>query len=52
MSHPWITGDDTPRTELPKVQEKIKKYNATRKLRKATYSIIAANRFKNAAFAK
>jgi serine/threonine protein kinase len=52
LSHPWITGDDTPRTELPEVQNKIKKYNATRKLKKATYSIIAANRFKNIAFNK
>lgn len=52
LSHPWITGDDTPRTELPEVQDKIKKYNATRKLKKATYSIIAANRFKNIASTK
>ena len=47
LAHPWVTGDDTPRTELANVQEKIKKLNATRKLKKATYSIIAANRFKS-----
>jgi len=47
LAHPWVSGDDTPRTELPEVQDKIKKYNITRKLRKATYSIIALNRFKN-----
>lgn len=47
LNHPWITGEDTPRTELPEVQEKIKKYNATRKLKKATYAIIAASKFKN-----
>jgi calcium/calmodulin-dependent protein kinase I len=47
LSHPWITGEDTPRTELHEVKEQIKKYNAARKLRKATYSIMAANRFKN-----
>ena len=47
LAHPWINGEDTPRTELPEVQDKIKKYNAARKLKRATYSIIAANRFKN-----
>lgn len=47
LNHPWITGEDTPRTELTDVKEQIKKYNAARKLRKATYSIMAANRFKN-----
>jgi serine/threonine protein kinase len=47
LAHPWITGEDTPRTELSDVKEKIKKYNAARKLKKATLSIMAANRFKN-----
>lgn len=47
LEHPWMTGEDTPRTELTEVQAKIKKYNAARRLRKATYSIMAANRFKN-----
>lgn len=47
LSHCWLTGEDTPRTELPEVQNKIKKYNAARKLRKATNTIMAANRFKN-----
>lgn len=47
LNHPWITGEDTPRKELADVKEKIKKYNAARKLKKATLSIIAANRFKN-----
>lgn len=46
LSHPWLTGEDTPRTELPEVQDKIKKYNAARKLRKAANTIMAANRFK------
>lgn len=47
MNHPWIVGEDTPRKELQDVQEQIKKYNALRKMKKATYSIMAANRFKN-----
>jgi calcium/calmodulin-dependent protein kinase I len=48
LDHPWVSGDDTPRKELSEVQEKIKKYNAIRKMKKATYSIMAMNRFKNA----
>jgi len=52
LSHPWISGEDTPRNELPEVQEKIRKYNALRKMKKATAAIIAANRFKNLIFNK
>lgn len=50
LSYPWIVGDDTPRNELPEVQEKIKKYNAIRKMRKAAAAIMAANRFKKLVF--
>lgn len=52
LAHPWIEGEDTPRNELPQVQEEIRKYNALRKMRRATAAIIAANRFKNLVFKK
>lgn len=47
LNHPWVSGDDTPRNELVEAQKQLKKFNAARKLRRATYSIMAANRFKN-----
>lgn len=52
LAHPWIEGEDTPRNELPQVVEEIKKYNALRKMRRATAAIIAANRFKKLVFKK
>jgi len=47
LTHPWVKGDGTPRTELINVTEKIRSYNASRRLKKATYLVMAANRFKN-----
>jgi serine/threonine protein kinase len=47
LSHPWICGEDTPRTELIEAQEHLKKFNAQRKLKRAANLIMAANRFKN-----
>ena len=47
LDHPWIKGDDNPLNELDSAKVKIAEFNARRKLKKATYSIIAANRFKS-----
>lgn len=47
LVHPWVTGETTPRNELPKFNERIKEYNAKRKFKRAGYLIMAANRFKN-----
>lgn len=46
LAHPWIKGDDTPRTDMPDVRVAIKKYNASRKLKKGILMVMAANRFK------
>lgn len=48
MSHPWMVGNGNPQTELPEVfQQKLKEFNARRKLKRAGHMIMAANRFKN-----
>jgi calcium/calmodulin-dependent protein kinase I len=33
LAHPWIVGTSTPRVELPNVTQKIKEYNARRRLK-------------------
>jgi len=33
LAHPWITSESTPRTDLPKVTEMIKEFNARRRLK-------------------
>lgn len=33
LVHPWVTGESTPRTELPNVTDKIKEFNAKRKFK-------------------
>lgn len=33
LAHPWITGENTPRTELPNVTEKIREFNAKRRFK-------------------
>ena len=43
--HPWVVGEKTPRTELPKVTNKIKEFNTKRRFKKAAYLVMAANRF-------
>lgn len=30
-NHPWVSGEKTPRTELPNVTDKMKEYNSKRK---------------------
>ena len=47
LAHPWISGESTPRTELINVTKNMREYNAKRRLKKAAYMIIAANRFRN-----
>jgi len=47
LMHPWIKGDDTPRKELINVTENIRKYNAHRRFKKVSHTIIANIRFKN-----
>ena len=44
-----MMGTITPRVDLPHVASKIKEFNAKRRLRRAAYSVMAANRFKNIA---
>jgi hypothetical protein len=47
LSHPWVVGEGTPMVEIPEVLEKLKVFNARRKLKKAGHLVMAANRFKN-----
>lgn len=48
MAHPWIVAKGIPSVELPETfNEKLKEFNARRKLKRAGYMIIALNRFKN-----
>ena len=47
MAHPWIIGEGTPRKSLPNVTQQIKEYNTRRKFKRATYLVMAANRFSN-----
>lgn len=35
LAHPWIKGEGTPRTQMPSVVERVKSFNARRKLKKA-----------------
>ena len=45
LSHSWICGN-APTTKLD--TEQLKKYNATRKLKKAAQKLMALNRLKGA----
>lgn len=48
MTHPWMIGNGIPSLHLPaKFQENMKEFNARRRLKKAGYMVMAANRFKN-----
>jgi calcium/calmodulin-dependent protein kinase-4 len=47
LSHPWVIGEGTPRKQLPNVTQQIKEYNTRRKFKRATYLVMAANRFSN-----
>ncbi len=33
LAHPWIVGTSTPRVDLPNVTQKIKEFNAKRRLK-------------------
>lgn len=49
MAHPWIKGEGTPREEMPAVQQKIKRYNAKRRLKKAGTAVIGSIRWRKLA---
>lgn len=36
LEHQWISGDSTPRKELPNVTEKIREFNAKRRFKVST----------------
>jgi len=46
LEHPWLTSDTAKDNVLGNIGEKIKSFNAKRKLRMAGLKIITANRFK------
>jgi calcium/calmodulin-dependent protein kinase-4 len=33
LEHPWVSGDSTPRSELPNVTDKIREFNAKRRFK-------------------
>lgn len=45
LSHPWVAGDGNRQVEMPETIKNLKEFNARRKLKKAGYMVIAANRF-------
>lgn len=48
MQHPWMVGFTTPSVVMPDhFQQKLKEFNARRKLKRAGMMVMAANRFKN-----
>lgn len=48
LSHPWIVGNGAPNIDFPEVYtDKLKEFNARRRLKKAGNMVMAANRFKN-----
>ena len=49
MAHPWVKGEGTPREEMPKVQDNIRKYNARRRLKKAGTAVIGSIRWRKLA---
>ena len=47
LKHPWISGNKNPEKHMPNTLDAIKEFNAKRRLKRAGYMVIAANRFKN-----
>lgn len=48
LAHPWIVGNGAPNIDFPEVYtDKLKEFNARRRLKKAGNMVMAANRFKN-----
>jgi calcium/calmodulin-dependent protein kinase-4 len=47
LDHTWMQGIVTPRTYLPNVTLHIKEFNSRRKFKRATYMVMAAQRFQN-----
>jgi len=46
LSHPWMVGDVTPRTILP-ITDKYKAYHLTKKVKKVSTFVMAANKWAN-----
>ena len=44
MEHPWLSGNEVPKLELPEVPTKIKAYTARHRLIKCGQAIIAIQR--------
>ena len=42
-----MVGEGAPQHELTEVPEKLREFNARRRLKKAGHLVMAANRFKN-----
>jgi len=49
MAHPWIKGEGTPREEMPGVLNNIRKYNAKRRLKKASTAVLGSIRWRRLA---
>jgi calcium/calmodulin-dependent protein kinase I len=49
LMHPWMSGDETPRKNLPNITDKIREYNAKKKFKKVGSLAIALGKW-NAAF--
>lgn len=48
LQHPWIVGNGALNIDFPEVfADKLKEFNARRRLKKAGNMVMAANRFKN-----
>ena len=45
LNHRWLMGEETPRTNMPKVTQKIREFNARRRWRKYGTAAIASNKF-------
>ena len=44
MEHPWIVGEGNPDVNLVDIPEKIKRFNAKTRLKKAGNAVLAMNR--------
>lgn len=47
LAHPWIVGKGVPSEHMSDVQEKLKEFNARRRLKRAGQIVIAVNRLQN-----
>mmetsp|Transcript_20465 Transcript_20465/g.20431 ORF Transcript_20465/g.20431 Transcript_20465/m.20431 type:complete len:119 (-) Transcript_20465:33-389(-) len=42
LRHPWMTGENTPRTNMPAVSRKIREFNTRRRFRKVGNAAVAS----------